>query len=97
MDIDLLMGLTASVALTLVVAVSVVSMVLLRPVSKHLGRYFEAKAEERRALGGRPPEDWDRLFDALETMAGRLDSLEERQEFTEKLLTSPRRRPSDDA
>ena len=91
MDIDLLMALTASIVLTVVVAVSVVSVVLLRPVSRHLGQYFEAKAEERRALGGRPAEDWDRLFEAMETMAGRLESLEERQEFTERLLTSPRR------
>ncbi|MFC1660380.1 hypothetical protein ACFL3S_02790 [Gemmatimonadota bacterium] len=97
MDIDLMMGLTASIILTLVVAVSVVSVVLLRPVSKHLGRYFEARAEERRALGGRPPEDWDRLFSAMETLADRLDALEDRQEFTEKLLTPPQRQPRDDS
>ena len=96
MDIDLLMGLTASIVLTLVVAVSVVSVVLLRPVSKHLGQYFEAKAEERRALGGRAPEDWDRLFTAMETLAHRLESLEERQEFTEKLLAPPERRSRDE-
>jgi hypothetical protein len=89
MDVDLMMGLTASVLITLIAAVSVVSVVLLRPVSKHLGHYFEAKAEERRALGGRSPEDWDRLFNAMETMAHRLEVLEERQDFTEKLLTPP--------
>jgi hypothetical protein len=93
MDIDLLMGLTASVAFTLIAAVSVVSIVLLRPVSKHLGQLFEAKAEERRALGGRSPEEWDRLFDAMETVAQRLEALEERQDFTERLLTPPDQRP----
>jgi hypothetical protein len=82
--------------ITLIAAVSVVSIILLRPVSKHLGQYFEAKAEERRALGGRAPEEWDRLFSALETLTQRLEALEERQDFTEKLLAPPERRFHDE-
>ena len=76
---------------SLLMTVVIGGIILLRPLSKHLGQYFEAKANERKALGQRAPEDWDRLFATLEGLAARMDSMEERQDFTERLLASPRK------
>jgi hypothetical protein len=64
---------------------------LLQPISKHLGQYLETKANERKALGQRAPEEWDRLFATLEGLAGGVDSMEDRQEFTGRLLANPRK------
>jgi len=75
---------------TSVFLASVVGVILLRPISKHLGRYLEAKAEEGRALPGRSKEDLDRIFTLLEGVGDRLERLEEKQEFTDRLLDKPR-------
>jgi hypothetical protein len=63
-----------------------VSVALLRPISKQLAKLFEAMALERT----RPPvaPDFERLRDLLETLHGRLDRIEERQDFTDALLGS---------
>ena len=47
--------------------------------------YLEAKADERKGLGGISQEDWERLFGSLEGLGSRLDALEERQDFTEEV------------
>jgi hypothetical protein len=75
--------------MTITVIVSVVGVILLKPLMKNLGSYLEAKAGERRALGDRTAEDWDRLFGNLESLGDRMKSLEERQDFTERLLARP--------
>jgi len=80
-----------SIIMTLILVVSIGGVVLLRPVMKHLGQYLQARADERQALAGRSPEDWERLFTSLETFGRRLEALEERQDFTEKLLARPGR------
>jgi hypothetical protein len=90
-DLEMVIALAFSFLMTLVVVLTIGGVILLRPISKHLGHYLEAKANERKALGQRAPEDWDRLFATLEGLANRMDSLEERQEFTERLLASPRK------
>ena len=79
-----------TVIMALIMFGSVAGTVLLYPLVKRLGGYLEAKSEEARALAGRSPEDLDRLFAGLESMGKRLKTLEERQEFTEKLLGKPR-------
>ena len=89
-DMDMVIALAFSFLMTVVVVLTIGGIILLRPVSKHLGQYLEAKANERKALGQRAPEDWDRLFATLEGLATRMDTLEERQDFTERLLSSPR-------
>ncbi len=92
-DMDMVIALAFSFLMTVVVVLTIGGIILLRPISKHLGQYLEAKANERKALGQRAPEDWDRLFATLEGLATRMDTLEERQDFTERLLS----RPHDDA
>ncbi len=79
-----------SVIMTLIVFGSIVGTILLYPLVKRLGGYLEAKSEEARALAGRSPEDLERLFSSLESFGRRLKELEERQEFTEKLLARPK-------
>jgi hypothetical protein len=89
-DIELLVVLAFSFLTTLVVALTIGGVILLRPVTRHLGHYLEAKAEERRAPGGRSLEEWDRLFNALDGVMDRLQALEESQDFTDKLLARPK-------
>lgn len=89
MDIELLVELVFGLVITLSVILSVGGIVLLYPVSKHLGHYLQAKAEERRALGARSPEELDRLFETTEALRRSLAELEERQAFTERLLSKP--------
>lgn len=91
MDRELMM-MVFSVVMTLIIAVSVVGGILLYPLTRRLGQYLEMKMEEREVLGGRTPQDWDRMATVLESVASRLKALEERQDFTERLLS----RPNDD-
>ena len=81
---------TEVVALIVVcVTVTIVSVALLRPISKQLGKLFEAMAQERsRPL---PPPDVARVRELLETLNARLDRLEERQDFTDSLLAGGER------
>jgi len=88
-DMEMVIALAFSFLMTVVVVLTIGGIILLRPISKHLGQYLEARANERKALGQRSPEDWDRLFATLEGLASRVDSLEERQDFTERLLAKP--------
>ena len=89
MDLDLLAALVFSFLMTLTIVVSIGGVILLRPLMKHLGEYLEAKAEEGRLLAGRNPAEWDRIMAVLERVEGRMELLEEKQEFTEKLLRNP--------
>ena len=75
---------------TSVFLLSVVGVILLRPISKHLGNYLEAKAQEGRALSGLSREDMERMFTLMEGVADRLERLEEKQDFTDNLLAKPR-------
>ena len=65
-------------------------VLILRPIAKRLGSYLEVLAEERRQRHVvRPAEDPDyaRLATVLESIEQRLTKIEERQEFTDRLLT----------
>jgi hypothetical protein len=76
-----------AVAITFIVMTSLV--ILLRPISTKLGSVLEVLAEEkRRSLSPSPisREDTARIATVLETLDQRLAHLEERQEFTDKLL-----------
>jgi hypothetical protein len=80
----------APMIITVVLILTVGGVILLKPISKHLGALLEAMAYER----SNPPQldaQFDRLHDALETMSGRLSLLEERQDFTDALLADPQR------
>jgi len=90
MEIEALAGMVFAFLMTVTLLVTIGGVTLLKPLMKNLGNYLEAKAEYGRELDGRSPEDWDRLFTSLETFGRRLEALEERQEFTEKLLAKPK-------
>jgi hypothetical protein len=64
-------------------------VILLRPISKKLGSVLEAIAEEKRRNLSVVPmarEDAARIATMLDTIDRRLAHLEERQDFTDKLL-----------
>jgi hypothetical protein len=67
------------------------AIILLRPLSKQLGELLEAMVAERRMPVA--PAELMRLRDALELQATRIDELEERQQFTDKLLQGQSRQP----
>ncbi len=90
MDIEALVGMAFAFLMTLTLAVTFGTVILLKPLMRNLGNFLEAKAEERKGLGGRTQEEWDRLFAGIEGLGNRLEALEERQDFTEKLLAKPR-------
>jgi hypothetical protein len=76
---------------TVVILLTIGGVILLRPISRHLGEYLEAKAEEGRFFRGRSPEEVDRLLSLMEGVTDRLERMEERQAFTEQLLLKPGR------
>ena len=90
MEIEALVGMAFAFLMTVTLVISIVGVILLKPLMRNLGNFLEAKANERKGLDGRSPEDWDRLFMSLETLGNKMEALEERQDFTEKLLAKPR-------
>lgn len=90
MEIEALVGMAFAFLMSVTLILSIGGIILLKPLMRNLGNYLEAKSEERRALGDRSSEDWDRLFGSLETLGNRMEALEERQDFTERLLANPR-------
>ena len=90
MDLELLVVFGFTFLTTLVVLFTIGGIILLKPLSKHLGQLLQAKAEAGKALQGRSPEDLERVLTLMEGVVDRLDRMEERQEFTEKLLQRPR-------
>lgn len=72
-------------------------VLLLRPITKKLGAYLEVLAEERRRQFSQRPvgsDDAARIAAVLETMDRRLAHLEDRQEFTDRLLEGSSRGPA---
>lgn len=89
MDRELMLILSFSFLTTLVLAVSIGGVILLKPIANNLGQYFKAKADAGKLPAGPKEEDWNRLVDTLDSLDERLNAMEERQEFTEKLLSKP--------
>ena len=88
-EIEIIAPMIFAVILTLTVG----GVILLKPIANKLGHLLEAMAKERSQpqLGS----EIGHMRDLLETTNARLALLEERQEFTEALLSDPnRRRPS---
>ena len=79
-------ALTALVVPSLFI-VTVGGVIVLRPIASRLGILLEAMAREK---SGSMPEETRRLRETVETMNDRLSLLEERQDFTERLI-GPRR------
>ena len=64
---------------------------ILRPIAKRAGDLFEAMAKEKRERDPkRVPEDTHRMVELMESLHARLERLEERQDFTDSLLSAGR-------
>lgn len=74
----------APMVVSIVLFMTIGGVLILRPIAKHLGAYLEALT--RQQLDGDRLAEGDRLHDLLETMDRRLQLLEERQDFAERLL-----------
>lgn len=84
MNPDILAPLIISVVLTLTVG----GVLLLRPIAKRLGDIAELMLHEKK---GGTESELRRMGDLLETVSARMGLLEERQDFTERLLETPDR------
>ncbi len=84
MDPEILAPLILTVVLTLTVG----GVLLLRPIAKRLGDIVELMI---RGKQGEAEGELRRIGDLLETVSGPMALLEERQDFTERLLASPDR------
>lgn len=73
----------APMVLGVVMFLTIGGVLVLRPIATRLGSLLEVMARERAAL---PPEELRHLRDSMETINQRLSLMEERQDFTERLL-----------
>lgn len=73
----------AALVVPMVFIVTVGGVIVLRPIAKRLGTLLDAMAAER---SGAPLGETRRLHEAVEALNDRLSLLEERQEFTERLI-----------
>ncbi len=79
MDLNALAGLLIPITIVLTTG----GVLVLRPIAKRLGVLLEVMAKEKTQP---PPEDLRRLHQAIDTMNERLTLIEERQDFTERLI-----------
>jgi hypothetical protein len=61
-------------------------VLVLRPISKRLGSYLDAATQAR--LRPSPEADLVRIHEVLSSIDGRLNQLEERQDFAEALISA---------
>lgn len=78
----------APMIVAIVLIVTVGGVLVLRPLAKRVSELLDVYAREQRSgLHG----EVGQLRDVLETMNARLQLMEERQDFTERLLADPKR------
>jgi len=68
------------------------AVLILRPITKRLGLLLEAIAKSKMGTPGDAAAELALMRGTLEQMSKRLDLLDERQDFTERLLNSAQRR-----
>ena len=90
MEIEAIVAMAFAFLMTVTLTLTIGGVILLKPLMRNLGNFLEAKADEKKGLLAGYPEDWDRLLGSLETLDDRVKAIEERQDFTEKLLSKPR-------
>jgi len=61
-------------------------VLILRPISRRLGSYLDAATQAR--LKAAPEADMARIHDVLSSIDGRLNQIEERQDFAEALISA---------
>lgn len=74
------------VLLTLILTTG--GIILFRPLAKRLGHLLEIMAQQRRVVP--ESDDTARMREVVETMNARIALLEERQDFTDALLSASR-------
>lgn len=75
----------APMVISIVLFVTIGGVLVLRPIAKRLGDLIELYAQDRLAESGVHSEV-RQIRDLLETMSARLELIEERQDFTERLI-----------
>ena len=73
----------APMIVSIVLIVTVGGVILLRPIAKRLGALLDVMVLEKTRT---PPEDYRRLGETMDTINERLSLIEERQDFTERLI-----------
>jgi hypothetical protein len=86
MDLDLIPPTVVAVVLILTCG----GVAILRPLAKKGGELMEAIAREKREPPRPRSLDDHRIVELLEAINHRLEKVEERQDFTDSLLTRPR-------
>ena len=81
------------VLLTLILTAG--GVLLLRPLTKRLGDLVQVMAEERRLKTQPQGAELGQLRDVLESINARLALLEERQDFTDQLISATRQKALD--
>lgn len=71
---------------------SVAAVLILRPVTKRLGLLLEAIAKSKMGTPADATTELTRIRGTLEQMSKRLDLMDERQDFTERLVSGTQRR-----
>jgi hypothetical protein len=61
-------------------------VLILRPISRRLGSYLDAATQAR--LKSTPESEMARIHDVLNSIDGRLNQIEERQDFAEALISA---------
>jgi hypothetical protein len=80
----------APLVMGMTVTLAIAGVLILRPLAKHIGKILEMRASQRYERPELSDEDLSRLTDAVSRLADRLETLEERQDFTERLLDAQR-------
>lgn len=75
----------ALMVMIVMVVATFAGVVLLHPIARRLGALLEAMTEERQSVSDLE-RTLVRIGDSLDDMDRRLDTLEERQDFTEELV-----------
>ncbi len=79
-DLDALAG----VLIPMTVILTTGGVLVLRPIATRLGMLLEVMAKEKTRQA--PADDLRRLHQAMDTITERLSLIEERQDFTERLI-----------
>ena len=74
----------APLIMSVVLILTVGGVLILRPIARHLGSLLEAMTREK--LDGGRAQELGHVRELMETMNQRLQLMEERQEFTDRLL-----------
>ena len=83
----------APMAAAIVLFLTIGGVLVLRPIAQHLGGYLEALTQRQLEPG--KDQELEHMREMLETMSQRVALLEERQDFSERLLESQSRKPAE--